>query len=108
METIYYGSTPYGEECAQVGTDDYTTRARRECSVYIEQLTSIIVNAFGEMPKGLWLRIKGENHDYGTYYEVVGVFHDDDPKAVEVAYWLEDNSPETWDDSSKQKLVNCQ
>jgi len=37
-ETIYIGSSPPEEDCAQVGEEGYHAQSRRECRAYINQL----------------------------------------------------------------------
>lgn len=101
---MYYGPTPCSEECVQTTDPDYPLKARRECGVWVGQLTRALEKEFGEVPEGLNLRIKGERHDFGTYYEVVGVFHTDDREAVDAAFWLEANAPEEWDEQAKKEI----
>lgn len=45
---IDVGSAPWNEECAQLGSDDYHDRAKRECRAYLNQLRRM----FGEEPSG--------------------------------------------------------
>lgn len=97
MENLNIGSTPYGEECAQVGRPDYETIARHECSVFTDQMTRIFMRVNGPLPEGVRMRTRGHNHDYGTYYEVDVVFNENDQAAVTAAFWLENNVPEKWD-----------
>jgi len=86
--------TPIEEDCAQVGTADYTTRARAECRRFI----TLLRRKFGSEPEGARLTIKSFPHDFGDYLEVVCYFDETLPASVEYAYHCEDNLPATWDD----------
>jgi hypothetical protein len=44
MEQLTLGPTPREEECAQVGTDEYPVRVRREGKAYIGQLIRMFAN----------------------------------------------------------------
>ena len=59
--------TPVEEDCAQVGTDDYTARARAECQRFI----TLLRKKFGPEPDGARLAVKSFPHDFGDYFEVV-------------------------------------
>ncbi|MFN6965191.1 MAG: hypothetical protein ACK4S4_15705 [Pyrinomonadaceae bacterium] len=94
------GPSPTAEDCAQVGSDDYYERARRECRVFIDQLR----RQFGDEPCSASLSVRSYPHDFGTYYEVVCYFDDDDDEAVEYAYKLESETPEHWDADARVAL----
>ena len=94
------GSSPINEDCAQVGSKDYATRAKKECKVYLNQL----IRTHGAPPTGAFLAIKGFGHDFGTYYEVVVIYDEEIEKAVDYAFLLEGNAPENWDNISLQEL----
>ena len=91
------GPTPCGEDCAQVGSDNYFERAKFECVVYREQL----IRKFGNPPADARFIVKGFPHDFGTYYEVCILFNDDNQAEVDFAYNVESNLPENWDDAAK-------
>jgi len=91
---IELGPTPAGESCAQVGADDYHEKAREECQRYKELLEA----TFPDPPQGSRFAIKSFPHDFGSYYEVVVWFDDDNEKSVDFAYKVERNLPETWED----------
>jgi len=65
-DSLYLGESPYDVECAQLGTDGYADRARRECQAFIEQIR----RCYGDEPTGARLYIKSNPHDFGTYYSV--------------------------------------
>jgi hypothetical protein len=100
MDYISIGSTPANESCAQVGTDNYTKRAKKECLAYKNQLE----RSFKDSPDGCWLSIKGFPHDFGTYYEVIVRYDENDEKATEFAYKMEGESPADWDDEARKEL----
>jgi len=90
---VYLGPSPSKEDCAQVGIDDYVLKAREECTRYIELIRKI----HGAEPKGAMLKIKYEAHDLGTYLEVICQFEDNYSEAVDYAYKIENESPQTWE-----------
>ena len=91
---IVIGSTPCGEECAQLGTEGYYKKAMAESKRFIQLLRK----TFGDEPFGALLAIKAFDHDFGTYHEVVCYFQDDNEEAMNYAYRCENETPETWDE----------
>lgn len=89
---IEIGSSPVEEDCAQVGCEDYSRKARIECNQYIAALRA----KFGPEPDGARLYIKGNPHDFGTYYEVNCEYDDDLPESAEYAFKCEGEGPLTW------------
>lgn len=65
-DSLYIGESPYSSECAQLGTDGYAYRAKRECRAFIGQIR----RHYGDEPTGGRLFIKANPHDFGTYYSV--------------------------------------
>lgn len=94
------GSSPPGESCAQVGSNDYAKRACRECRAYINQLR----RALGPEPSGAELGIRSNPHDFGTYYSVVCYYDPANNQAVEYAFKCESKGPEEWDDEARREL----
>ena len=86
------GPTPCDEDCAQVGSENYYSRAREECRRYLDLLRKL----FGQEPKGAQLAIKSFPHDFGSYHEVVIWYDDQFPESIEYAFQMEGNLPETW------------
>ena len=80
------GSTPHGEDCAQLGSTeyDYSTRARAECKAFMQQ----IAKHYPE-PENGYLKVIANFHDFGTYYEVNAVYLTADPMASEWAFSIE-------------------
>jgi hypothetical protein len=106
---IELGSTPTDEQCAQLGkSDDYDLRAAQECAAYINQLWRILELQFAltrdSNPYQFSLVRKSNRHDFGTYYEVAVRYDDNDKHAVEVAFWLDGNTPNKWDDEARKEL----
>jgi len=63
---MYIGESPWGETCAQLGSDDYHEQASAECRRFIEQIR----RHYGKEPEGARLFIKRNPHDFGTYLSV--------------------------------------
>jgi len=93
IDYLTLSETPCGEECAQVGSDNYYPRMRRESRAYIGQLERMFPN----MPDGVYFKVKGFPHDMGTYHEVCIIFDDDNAEHVNAAYNVERSLPEKWD-----------
>lgn len=91
MEYLNIGSTPAGEDCLPVGHPG----ARRECSIFARQLKR-------EFPEGDF-RVKGFEHDFGRYYEVVAYYIEGEPSESS-AFEAEGNASESWDEQSLQEL----
>jgi hypothetical protein len=105
-EIIEIGPVPCNEACAQVCDENYRARGRAECRAFINQIT----RALGEPPEGVTFYVKGNPHDYGTYYEaavkvdglLAGQARD---VALCYAYRCESDSPERWDDAAREELA---
>lgn len=109
IEKMTLGSTPVDEDCAQVGVENYTVIAHAECSLFKDQLIRAYHDHFqSALPTGLRLRIKGAEHEYGTYYEVTALFESDDEPALKAAIWLENNLPSKWDAKSLESFNTSQ
>lgn len=94
------GSAPCDEECAQVGSPDYSTQARIECRAYMEQLRRLYPE-----PQGGYFKLKSFPHDFGSYYEVVAVYDDEDEEATEWALGAEYGA-EKWDAEARFYLTS--
>jgi hypothetical protein len=95
-QRINLGSTPADEPCAQVGAEGYAEKARAECKRYIQVLRHAYIATHGALPEGLNIRIASAPHDYGSYYEVVAEFDENDAQAYEAALWLDSHAPAEW------------
>lgn len=98
-ETIELGSSPAAEPCAQTTDPNYSEKARAECNLYRAQLQRHYAAAHDgqPLPEGCRLVIKANSHDFGCYYEVAVKFDGTSRAAIDAAFWLESNCPETWD-----------
>lgn len=101
-----FGSSPSEEPCAQVGDEGYALLARKECTLFAMQIRRTYEEAHRQSLEdvGVRLKVKSNAHDFGSYYEVVAVFNDSDESALNAIYWLDDNVPEKWDETSLKLL----
>jgi poly(A) polymerase Pap1 len=90
------GSTPCGEDCAQVGTENYYEKTMEECEKYKELLQNIFPQA---RDFGTRFQLMSFPHDFGIYHEIVIVFNDCNETAIDFAAFVESNLPENWTDA---------
>lgn len=100
-DSLNLAPVPLGEECAQLGAPDYSSRSRKECTTFINQLKRV----FGEPPPRANFKITQNPHDFGTYRDVDIQFDEEDDAASEYAYQVEANLPEFWDDTALKELA---
>ena len=89
IDFITIGSTPPEEDCLGVGHP----LSRAETCIYRRQLRR-------EFPLVNFL-VKGFPHDFGTYYEVVATYHDEESAAL--AFQAEESAPR-WDAEAVKEL----
>ena len=94
---IYLGPSPSNEPCVQTTDPDYELKAREECGRYADQLRRLYSAAHGGAECPAQIRVKGESHDFGTYFEVVARFNDRDHEQMRAAFWLDEHAPENWE-----------
>ncbi len=95
-------SAPYDEDCVQVNPNaDYIEPMKAECRRFIE----LIRKKLGDEPPGATLAIKSFPHDFGTYYEVVCWYDDENEAAAEYAALCESDAPRTWNDDKRLVVV---
>jgi len=99
-EWIDIGSSPPGEPCAQVGTEEYLERARRECKVYI----ALLRRTLGDEPVGAQLSVRSNPHDFGTYLSVVCYYDPAIEGAIDYAFRCESEGPDEWDEQAREEL----
>jgi hypothetical protein len=99
-ETLDLGPTPAGEDCAQVGSNNYDQLTRIETRAYIGQLQRMFPN----IPLGCRFVVTNNSHDFGTYHEVAIKFSEDDEEATNFAYGIESKIPELWDEIARNEL----
>src|SRR5580704_7610758 len=101
IDHLNIGPVPWAEECAQVGSEDYPQRARRECAAFIHQIRRVV----GPEPAGASLVIKSFPHDFGSYLEVCYRYSDENETAQDYAFNCEGHKAlEQWDDQARQEL----
>jgi len=92
-EWLYLGPNPCNETC--VNMNDFEGH-RAEVKRFVQLLN----DKFTNIPEGAWFGLKREDgSDYGTYYEAVVYYFEDDEEASNFAFFVESNSPVTWDDT---------
>jgi hypothetical protein len=99
IDHLYIGAVPVEEDCAQVGEENYATRARAECKRFIAQ----ILRHYPE-PENGWLQVKSNPHDFGTYYEVIACYEVGDEESTRWAFDVEGDEKNVlivWDDHFK-------
>ena len=96
-EYLEIGCTPYEEDCAQVGQENFRELASLECQQYIKALRVV----YGVEPIGAELGIKWNPHDFGSYTEVVCYYEPNNEKAINYAYTLESGIA-TWKEANME------
>lgn len=105
MEYYEIGPSPWGEECAQVGEENYSARALAECRAFINQ----ILRHYPAPSKFGTLKPKRFSHDFGRYYEVVACIHEW-TQAKAIYDWISQiegdakNVLENWDQEALAEL----
>lgn len=100
-DSISIGATPCDEPCQQIGTDEYSEQfAILECQTFRDQIRRVV----GPEPGTVSLRVIGQSHDFGRYFEVVCSFDTSDDESVSYAFRCENEAPANWDQESKSKL----
>ncbi|NUZ08672.1 hypothetical protein [Piscinibacter koreensis] len=102
MPYIEIGPVPGEENCAQVGSSDYTEASLRECEVFRRMLARLF-----PVPAGLPVAYVGRTHphDFGNYREVSIRYDESDSQAVEFAYEVEQSAPGEWDAIARYELA---
>ena len=97
---IEISPTPVGEECVQVGQDNYNALNRIETRAFVRQLERMFPNR----PEGVVFKTKGYPHDFGTYHEVVAQYPVDDEAAESFAMEVQNQAPKKWDEEARAEL----
>ena len=95
----YIGSSPWAEDCAQVGSEGYHKRALAECRAFIRQIRRVL----GPEPENCQLLIQDNPHDFGTYLSVDLAIDGEDG----MQYFLDAEGHEgleEWDDEARDEL----
>lgn len=98
MDYLYIGSAPSAEDCVSVNPkQDYLPAMKQECVRYIERVKEYL--RLRNIPYDkVEFALKGEEHDFGKYYEVIVKYDEKDEESVGQAYSIENNCPEYWDE----------
>jgi hypothetical protein len=99
----YIGSSPHGEDCAQVGEENYSLKAIKECNSFVGQIRRI----YGKEPVGCHLVCSGNPHDFGMYYSVDIEYDYDDQVGLDYFLDIEGDKLEGleyWDEVAKKEL----
>jgi hypothetical protein len=92
LEYLELGTCPSNEDCIQVNNSiNYIKPMLEQCTKY----ENLLITKFPPIDNTKFV-IKGFNHDFGKYYEVCIQYNPNDEKAVEFAFNVESNLPETW------------
>jgi hypothetical protein len=99
---ITIGCSPWGENCAQLGQPGYVELAQRELKAFKAQLERHFAAKHNGAKPTCHLVIVGNEHDYGTYYDVQASYRNGTEEVD--AFWLESNTPENWDATATAEL----
>jgi len=100
-EYLTIGPTPCDEVCHPANGDKKMQRI--EMNAFKEQLTRVMNTEFGEK-LCVYFSIKSFPHDFGSYSEVCVIYDDEDQTQVQQAFWIESNTPESWDAEAEKEL----
>ena len=99
---IELGSSPSGEDCAQLGTPGYYDRMTVEISELRRMMERVHPVPLGYVSARYGR--KAFEHDFGMYYELCAYFDDRDFVSIQWALDAEELVPERWDDKARQAL----
>ena len=97
---ISIGPVPASESCTQVGAENFYKDSHIDCEVF----ANMIRREFPEIPAGVRIATKSFPHDFGTYYEVVVYFEDENEEQRDYAYKVEGKIYDYWDDTAIEEL----
>jgi len=100
-EYMEIGSTPNGENCAQVGSENYMNLATMEMDTYIRLMERLFPEASS---KNINFKKKWFDHDFGSYGEVCMFWNSEDEEANNYVYEIDRNLPESWDKVAMEEL----
>jgi hypothetical protein len=99
MDFVNIGSAPYGEDCVQVGEEDYVRKSRIECRAFIKAIRKKLGPEVGTAK----LCMKTFPHDFGNYVEVCCRYNGYDKEGEDYAFLCESSSPQTWEEVGMDK-----
>lgn len=92
---LHIGPVPAEEKCEQVGPSCDYAKMKRECNAFIAAIRTVC----GPEPDGANLKLLRQEHDFGSYYEVVCWYDKDNEEARGYAFRVEAEAPNTWADA---------
>lgn len=101
MEDLYIGDSPWDEKCLQVGKAS-SVALRTESIVFKRQ-----IERYYPIPDGARLVVRGQSHEFGTYYSVFCVVDPEVETQVDWACAVESDELEKlshWDEESKAEI----
>jgi hypothetical protein len=101
MDYMEFDTAPSEEKCASVGEDNYYIKAKMEYDALVNQIKQI----FGLVPETVSFRFKGCPHDFGTYYQLMIKYDENNEAAEEYIYKIENEFPKFWDKEAKRQLT---
>ena len=100
-DELNIGPSPCGEDCVQLGCENYVFLSKQECRRFI----AAIRHYLGNEPEGAALFVKSNPHDFGTYYEVNCKYKIGNQEAEDYAFKCEGDLPETWEELENGKAI---
>ena len=100
FDCIEIGPTPVDEPCEQLGPSYNPEKAKEECRIFRRQL----IRQFGSPPGNAQLVVRGQDHDFGRYYEVSVKFNPNEQEEVDYAFKAESIMPEKWDNEARKEV----
>jgi len=96
---ISLDTTPSSEPCVSVNPNvDYYEPMKEEAKRYKAMLEDRYYAIQDKLDIYGYFKIQRNEHDFGSYLDVVFVFDDDYDDSQTLAYFIEDSAPEKWDD----------
>lgn len=108
MKFYEIGPTPWGEECVEVGDENYLIRSISECRSFCNQ----VLRHYPAPNEFCRISIRRLRHDLGGYYEVIasvfGAASSFQAKENDEWIWKIENDPkgalENWDEQALDEL----
>jgi hypothetical protein len=91
-DVIWLGPVPAEEECTDIGHPDYARRGKAECRAHIEAIRAVV----GKEPEGARLVVRGQDHEFGRYFEAAVVYDGNNEAAADYASRCDEKGPRTW------------
>jgi len=90
-------TVPYGEDCVQVGDDNFYEDTKKESSIFIQQLK----RKFPGIDRlGITIRNVFCNHDFGYYNQIILIYNRFNEEQRDLVNEIVDGIPENWDEQA--------